>query len=101
MSSCARWPHSGFAAVRVAVREEAACVPSPWEKERSCSFLRRAQSLARQLQIPQPELGSFLFLEQNHMHSWPPLTCKPVSFRLPLREMEIEGILIHMSGHFK
>lgn len=29
------------------------------------------------------------------------LTFKPVSFRLPLREMEIEGILILMSGHFK
>lgn len=29
------------------------------------------------------------------------LTCKPVSFRLPLREMEIEGIPILMSGHFK
>lgn len=29
------------------------------------------------------------------------LTFKPVSFRLPLREMESEGILILMSGHFK
>lgn len=29
------------------------------------------------------------------------LTFKPVSFRRPLREMEIEGILILMSGHFK